>query len=596
MAAMGSAAHAPQRIPIRLILFGLVAVVAVWVGFLAFDVNHARIYVKRYGYYTISLTFAWAVFAVWRIRAEARRELLAVSWRERWQIAAVIALCAGVAIATVPHNYKVLYDEAVLQATARQLHFFREISTIVRGYQVDGVFAPFDAYLDKRPYFFVYVVSLVHDLTGYREGNAFGLNMALMFVVLGQIYLLARRIASHAGAMAAVVAIGTLSLLAHNATGAGMEMLNLAMLLLVTHVAVFYLEAPTERLLSALILCVVLLAQTRYESSLYVAPVTLIALEGWRRARRVIMPPAAILAPALLIPYAVHNTYLSGTPLLWELGENATTRFSVQQVLPNLQHAWSYFFNVSPLMTNSWWLSAVGLLSLGFAAYELWRARKNWQSAPAVVGVLVCIGGAIVANLCLLMFYYWGQLDDPIVGRLSLPFFTLSAFAIAYTVSRFNAPRRRLGAIVAGGAVLAYLSSGLAANAQQTGLNTLEHELMWERRFVDALPPGYRLIITNKSALPWMLRDQPSILTAFARQRVDALKFHLAAGTFREVLVLQSFRPSSAEGEYQLDPNDRLPDSFVLEQIGEHRFGTRLLRISRLVEIRLDAPATNPAK
>ena len=575
---------------VRLLLFGAVAVASVWLGFLAFNAAQAQILVKHYGYITISATFGWALWSWWRVAPVLRAELAAAQRRERWQAAAVVLACSAVAILTVPATYKVLYDEMVLQATAWNMHFFREVSTILRGYTIDGVFVPLDAYLDKRPFFFAYLVSLLHDLTGYREANAFYLNMALAPVVLAQIYFIGRRIASHGAALAGVVAIGTLSLMAHNANGAGMELLNLAMLLFTMQLALIYLDAPDGKRLSALIFAAVLLAQTRYESCLYVIPVALIGFEGWRRAGRVIMPPAAILAPALLIPYAVHNTYLSGTPLLWELHENEKTRFGVQYLWQNLDHAYGFFFSTSRLLTNSLWLSVAGPIALLIGVAAFWRKRRLWRTAPSVAPVFIAFGAVILGNLAMLMFYYWGQLDDPIAARLSLPTCVLMAIALAFAVARFDGPRRHLVAVACGGAVLAYLWSGLVANAQHTGLNTLDHELLWERRFVAGLPPGERLIVTNKSALPWMLCRTPSVAIEQARHRVDGLRFHLENKTFREVLVFQTYRPTSRDGDYQLDPVDRLPDSFVLEPITERRFGTRLDRVSRIVEIRR-APA-----
>jgi hypothetical protein len=584
---------------VRLLLFGLVALIAVDVGFLAVDVNHAKVLVKRYGYYTISLTFVWALFALRRVWPVFRQEMAAITRRERWQIGGVIAACTAVALLTVPVTYKVLYDEMVLQATAWDLHFFREISTVLRGYPIDGVFMPLDTYLDKRPFFFVYVVSLLHDLTGYREANAFYLNMALAPLVLAQVYLLARRFAPHAAALAAVLGLGTLSLLAQNATGAGMELLNLVMLLGTMQIALWYLDAPDEPRLSALILAAVLLAQTRYESSLYVGPVALVALEGWRRAGRIILPPAAILGPALLIPYAVHNTYLSGTPILWELHENEKTRFGLQHLGPNLHHAWNFFFCVNPRtwLTNSLWLSFAGPVAVLFALAALWRARRNWRVAPPEVVIVVVFGAAILGNLLLLMFYYWGQLDDPIVARLSLPTYALLTIVLAYGLAKLSAVKRpKLPWIAAGAAVLAYFWSGLTANAQHTYLNTLDGELLWERRFVAQQPPGDRLILTNKSALPWMLCRIPAIAIEQARHREEALRYQLEHHTYRDIFVFQKYRPTDADGDYQMDPADRLPDNYVIETVTERRFGTRLDRVSRLVEIRPRAPRPEPTK
>lgn len=579
-----------RRFPLRLALFGAVAVVAVFFGFLAHDVGEARELVQRYGYYTIAATFGWAVVAWGRLAPDLWRERPGLG---RGEGAAVLATIAGltlVAAITVPYTYKVLYDEFVLQATALNLHQAREIGTVVRAYEVEGAFRVVGTYLDKRPFFFAFVVSLLHDATGYREANAFALNTALMPVILGLLYLIARRAMAHGPALAAVVSFGAFSLLAHNATGAGMEMLNLAMLLLCLWLAIGYLERPDEPRLAALVLAAVLLAQTRYESGLYVAPVALVVLEGWRRAGRTVLPAAAVLAPALLIPYALHNTYLSGTPALWELREGAETRFAPQFLGPNLVHAAKFFFNFTANLPSSWWLGCAGLPALAWTAWRIVRRWRDWRGAGPAAVALAIFGASIAANLALLMFYYWGQLDDPIVARLSLPFCALLALALGWVAAQVpEAWRRRAVGAVIGGALLAYLGTGLRVNATHWELNLLLRETRWEADELARRGPAKRLVVSNKSPLYWLANEVPSLPLSRARWRAEQIKFHLEHRTFDEVIVLQALRPVGAAGGFQVEPEDRLPPAFELEPIAERQWGSHLARISRVRQIRLDA-------
>ncbi len=585
--------------PVRLALFGAVALAAVVVGFLVVPFDTAGHLIQQYGYYTIAGTFAWFVLAMVRVVPGACCALPSLSCRERWQIGAVVVGCTLVAVLTTPYTYKVLYDEPVLQGTAWNLHFFREVGNYQHAYMVNGVFSPVTVagtYLDKRPFFFAYLVSLVHDLTGYREGNAFALNTALMPVVLVLTYFYARRLVGHAAALAAVFTLGTLSLMAQNATGAGMELLNLAMLLLTLHLAAHWLAAPDAPRLTALVLAVVLLAQSRYESALYVAPVALVVVEGWRRAGRLILPAAAVLGPALLVPYALHNTYLSGTPFLWELRDGDTGRFGFQYLAKNLPHAWLFFFDTSGMNTaSSWWLFGAGFVALGFVLLRLVRSLPRWRGAPPAAVALTLGGAGIVANLLLLQLYYWGQLDDAIVGRLALPFAVLLVLCLALVAQRWSSPRWPLAACLVAGAALAAFTSGLVSNARHSYRNILGQELAWESRFVAARPPGDRLILTGRSALVWYAEHIAAIPLGRASVRAAAVKFHLEQHTFSEVLVIQDYRPVGPEGGFQLDPNNHLPDAYVLEPLVERRFGAHMARISRVIAINLPPASATPA-
>ena len=574
----------------RLALFGLAAVASVYLGFVAPDVEQARDVVQRYGYFTLAGTFVWFLVALLPLRRAALRALRGPSPREWGVVGGLAGACVLVACLTVPYTYKVLYDEFVLQSTALHLHQAREVGATVRAYEVEGAFRSIGTYLDKRPAFFALLVSLLHDVTGYREANAFLLNTALAVVVLGLAYLLGRRLAGHACGVVTLLGLGAYSLFAHNATGAGMELLNLAMLLGVVLLAVHYLAAPEPERLAPLVLAAVLLAQTRYESALYIAPVALVVLEGWRRAGRPVLPWAAVAAPLLLVPYALHQTYLSGSPQLWELREGEATRFGWLYLGTNLRHAGRFFFNFVGTAPNSWWLAVAGFPALLWGAWRLARGARRWAGAEPAVAAVAVFGAAVGANLLLLLCYYWGQLDDPIVSRLSLPFSVLLALAVGWAATQAPAPwRSRALAVAVAGPLLAYLSSGLRANATHIDLNLLMKEIAWEGEVVASLPPAPRLVLSNKSALAWIVRETPSIPLARASWRAPAVKFHLDHHTFAEVLVTQQLVPAGDDGVFQVSPRDRLPDHYVLEPLAERRFDTHRARLSRVREIRLDA-------
>ena len=457
---------------------------------------------------------------------------------------------------------------------------------MVRGYEVEGVFLPLFVYLDKRPYFFALLVSLVHDFTGFREANAFLFNAVLFPLVLGLFYFLVRRVARDRIAWAGLACFGASPLLAQNANGAGMDLLNLGMVLLSMLLAARYLTRPDERSLSVLLIACVLLAQTRYESLLFVITTALVVLEGWRRAQRIILPVAAILAPLLLVPSALHNSYLSGTPALWELKENMDSRFALEHLWPNLGHAVNYFFNFQRGVLNSWWLSACGVVSALWLGRELYRRRPHWGQLDPTIVAVGAFGLGIGANLLLLMSYFWGQLNDPIVSRLIMPFMVILAFGVVLVLKSIDHRHAGIKRWVAGGALVAYLGWGLPAAAHHREINQLNTELAWEQRQVARMDPMSRLILTDKTTLGWLMKRQGVLSLADADVRAEGIQFHLDHGTFKEVLITQRYRPVGPEGgEFQVDPRDVVPDRFVLEPVVESMIGARLVRISRVVEI-----------
>ncbi len=581
-----------HRTEFRLALFGLAAVAAVYFAFLGLDVEAAGMLVKKFGYYVMLLTFVLWVAGLWRLWCErspgqrpGRRELLGAG--------AVIALFTVLAIASEPFRSKVLFDEFVLQSTAFNMHFFRDTATMVRGYDLVGTFLSLDNYLDKRPNFYPFLISLAHDLTGYRPANAYWLNAALYPVTLGLAYYLGRRLAGRWGALLTVLLLGSLPLLGQNATGSGMELLNFCMILAVAALGGAYLRRPDDTRLSALVLGAVLLAQSRYESAIYVLPVALIILAGWWQRGGVVLSWSAVLAPLLLVPLGLQNKVLSNTKWMWELKENQDSRFSLSYLPKNLEGAVDFLFNTTQRFANSLILTVLGALALGWLFWHLLRRRPALREIPADQLALFLLGLGAVANTVLIMFYYWSSFNDPMASRFALPLYLVLAFAVVGAGAALGRRWPAVPRLLTGLALLAVVAAG-SRFAQPLYSHTGIDEIEWERRFVAARPPGPRLIVTNKSTLPWLLLKTPSILVGRARLVADRVQSSLEESMFREILVMQSFRPTTTDGDYAMAPEDRLPKGFKLEFLAERRFGTKLTRISRLVAVTLP-PRAAPA-
>jgi hypothetical protein len=582
------------RTETRLVLFGACGIGAVYVGFLALPVAIAETLVKRGGYYVMFAACALFLHALWRYWSRRTPVWSPLTAQQRWLTGGAVALFSLLAIGAEPFRSKILNDEFVLQSTAFNMHFFRDVATMVRGYDIQGLFLSTDNYLDKRPYFYPFVVSLVHDLTGYRVLNAYLVNAALMPVALVLVFVFGRQLAGWKGGLVALFLLGSLPLLGQNATGSGMELLNVLMILAGLVLAAEFLRAPGEASLAAFLLAVVLLAQTRYESALYALPAALVGAFGWWRAQRVILPWQAFLVPWLLVPCALQNKVLSNSPLLWELGEEATARFSLDYFPRNARGAVAFFFNTSAQLANSLLLSVAGLLALGGVLWLFLRSRPSPRTANPAGLALFCFSFAVFANTLLVFCYYWSSFQDPMASRFSLPLHLVMAFAVVIVVGRLET---RLPAANVLLGLAAVFTAGIATaryahhNYSHMGIDEIE----WTRRYVRSLPPADRVVLSNRTSLPWLLEKRPAILLDRARGVADRLQFQLRDHTFREILVTQSLPPTTPDGDHRVLPSDRLP-GFHLEVLAEKRFGTKLTRISRLVAID-DAvlPAAKPA-
>jgi 4-amino-4-deoxy-L-arabinose transferase-like glycosyltransferase len=468
------------------------------------------------------------------------------------------------------------------------MHVTKQVSTILRAYDIGGTWLSIDTYLDKRPYFFPFLVSLMHDFTGYRIANMFALNVACAAALLALLYWFARELAGRGPALLAVALMATMPLFGQNATGASMDLHNLAMLALVACLALIYLRSPSDDRLSLLVLGAVLLSESRYESVVFVFPTAAVIAVGWYRAGRVYLPWPAVIAPLLLVPWVWHHRVLEAEPVFWQLKEGQTSAFGLENVADNLRGDVDFLFNTGPGLANSFFLSAIGVAGLAWLLFEAWRRARlrPRPPLPAATVVALAFGAGVAGHFIVLLFYWWAKFNDLMASRFALPM-CLAFSVLAAALVRALAARRMPALRIAwAGLGIWLLACGMTAiNVKfYTNENLGMQELDWERSVITSRP-GPILVISNKSTIPFILWHIECILNNIAVQKGEDIRYHMGQGTFKEVIVTQAIRPTTANGEMGVDPEDLMPPSFHLQKIAEKRFGGRLDRMSRIVSI-----------
>src|SRR5690349_2362590 len=161
----------------RVLLFVLTSALALVLGLWTFSPHQAVAIVRHGGYWWVAT--ACVLFTVIFGRSVRHVRIDWRSWR-RWPGPVLITALATVFLHVHEnHEYKIVADEVVLGLTAKEMHFSRDASVAVRGYEYAGNFTSMVNYVDKRPLLFPFLLSLTHDLSGFRVDNVFYLNAAL---------------------------------------------------------------------------------------------------------------------------------------------------------------------------------------------------------------------------------------------------------------------------------------------------------------------------------------------------------------------------------------------------------------------------------
>jgi hypothetical protein len=575
-------------------LFALISVASAATGFFLVPDRFALAAVTATGYWCVLAAFALFVRALWRtFRGDLAASRVAGLGGVDWASLAVVVLGGTILIVHESFGFKIVMDEVMLAGTSMSMHLNRSVVVPMRGNNIQGAFVIIEGMMDKRQLFFPFLVSILHDVTGYRPENAFVLNGILTFIFLAMVNVAGRKLAGRMAGWLGVALFAGLPLLAQNATGGGFELLNLVMILGTLLLGARFIERRDADSFTAFCYSAMLMTQVRYESGIFLIPVVAIILLVWLREGRAQIPWPVMLVPVLLIHCALHNRIFDLRASAWQMVSKPgyTKPFSLKYAFGppfpgNFAHAIGFFFGKPTDQPNSYVLSGLGCIALIF--FVLLAAKRlralSRESPISAATILFSIGFA--AQLGLMMCYFWGQFDDAIIRRLSLPTHLWMVLAIMAVLPQF--PRPAVVKTLLGIAVLGLLAQGvpsMAAHAyNQEYLAGLE--TAWRRQFIAEHPRKDYLVIDNDSIL-WLAHEVSATTVDAARARRADLSFFMRTHTFSSIYVFQRFLIDPVTGKMTLREGDDLGPDYVLEPVRAERLLTLTqTRISKLVEIR----------
>jgi hypothetical protein len=532
-----------------------------------------------------AIVFGWALI---RNATEIRRSL-------RWtpvdtRCCAALAIMWVVLLVHESPGFKILMDEIHLLGTSMAMHFSRAAYVPQRGHDLQGVFELMGGLVDKRPLFFPFLVCTVHDLTGYRPENPFYLNAVLTFALLALSYLGGRALGGWRAGLLAALWWLTLPLIGQNARGGGFEVLNLVMILTTALLAGWHYRRRDEWSMTLLVCSGVLLAQTRYESPLFLAAVAAVIVLVWVEDHAVRLPWLVMISPVLLAPVPLLMRVFQARPESWEMASKpgTSTVFSVANIPDNAAHAVAFGFNIGVDQPNSPILSACGVIAVVLCLVKLPRWIGRWSTEPVALRTTLLFSAALLGHFILMLCYFWGKFDEPVIRRLSLPTHLLLIFATVVAARDFARMNRALTTLLAI-ASLAFVVTGAPGLARQaaTRLYYPALDVAWRREFMHERPEKDYLVIDNDSTV-WITHQVSATPVVQARTRPEAIAYNLRNRMFGAIYVFQRFDIDEKTGALKIKPEDDLGTAYGLETIAEQTFRVDTLsRLSRVKSLRL---------
>jgi len=503
----------------------------------------------------------------------------------------VLLLLMIFTITREPPGFKVTYDEQVLSATAMNMHYNRIVGYPNTGYELNGRYEIMDLNFDKRPAFFPFLTSLVHDISGYRINNAFYLNMLLASLAVLLLFLINRTIADENAAIFSVAIFCMFPLVSQNASGGGFEVLNITMLLLSIWLSIIYIQKPDPTSALALCISVILLSQTRYESILYIPFVVLVLALGWKKEKKFELPYSIMLLPVFFIPVFAHLGLLWNDTEAWQVAENDTATFSTDYLSRNIAGAIKYFFTIDPNSSSNIIFSILGLFAVPVMLVSLAKKfNPTLIKSPTPLMVTGIFLLAIIAHFLVILLYHDGNLSVKETHRYALPLMVAFSISIAFLLkNKIQSNRSKLSAIF--GIVIAAYIFSFPAFAKHIHTNTLSHQKRanWLLSHLNHLPnKDYLLIIHD----PWqfILHKIPATKLDSIDTLANKINYHLEQQTFSNIYIVQDYVTDPATGLISFAETDYLDNRFKLREISRIKIDIlRSARISVIEEINAEA-------
>ncbi|MGA2094378.1 MAG: glycosyltransferase family 39 protein, partial [Sedimentisphaerales bacterium] len=304
-----------------------------------------------------------------------------------------------------------------------------------------GNLNPINYEVDKRPLVFPFLVNLLNTLTGVRYQNGFILNFIIMFLFLAGVFIVTRKLLDGWSAAAAMLLIVAYPVFTIYGTSAGFDLLNAVFFIMVISITFRFIKSPSSSAFALLFSSLLVLANIRYESVVFLPLVVLLVLPNmkWQYLR-----DSSFLfftAPLVNLPYLWNRLLKPGA---YYESVKEITLFSFGAVEKN---AALFFRNLIDLQYNLPYAGVISVISILIFVYLVVQTCRRRifvekHNRCFIVVLLVTVG------LSTLMYFahFMGQCTHPSTARF---FIILSiCFALGPVALRAAKPQLFSGRVL----------------------------------------------------------------------------------------------------------------------------------------------------
>ena len=374
------------------------------------------------GYYFIFVSFILWLTCLFKLYFTQIRTIL----RDHYGGLLLATVLMVLIFCIAPPKFKILSDESNLIGVSMAMYQSKKVYLPIQGFNVDYKKPEYQITIDKRPLLYPLLVSLVHSLVGFSPYNGFVVNFMLGIAVLFLLYLIIYDHFPRPYSFFAVLILAGLPNFVMWVTSSGFETLNLFFILFTIFLFEKVIKSRRIQHIELLLLTLVLVAQCRYESIVFV--VAILFLLPMLLKKRVLseMSLITLIILFLFIPTIWLPRLYAQLPVINKIGShvvqaaNLYEAFSFSNLIANTPKNLMVFLGLDPNLGFSPVVAGMAIAGI----YLMTKKRiVGYQSTSISYRTLWLFGVVTFGLLYFIQVSFY-------LGDMSL--YTQNRFAMAY--------------------------------------------------------------------------------------------------------------------------------------------------------------------
>ena len=228
----------------------------------------------------------------------------------------------------------------------------------------------------------------------------------------------------------------------------------------------------------------------------------------------------------------------------------------------------AYLFDPDRGGTNSILLASIGVVSAILMPLVIRRRYIERKALGPSALTLMVVGLIVLLNVVIMLGLGWGQWDDPLVSRFTLPFWFLLAWATTYVVFESTGSARiKIARFVCVLSLLYVVVFAIADASASRATNKLKPAFLLARslEYIKQYDPWRQTLIIAGSALPYLNEGYPATTFSKKADLAPVVNFKL----YENILVVLHYKRNASNGAWMGDITMKQFEGAVFETLKE---------------------------